>query len=246
MKKVFNFASSIKNNNIKPHLMLLVLNLVIFLLLASCSSSNQLDTSVESPNFNDVFFLDDISCVEPCWNNLNIGESTEAEVLDVILSMEFVEQNSLRTLPQSMPDIVDNQKWVDGKQIIVNCINRLNPCLEIGIANDKLRDIQIELDYGLTLGAVIIRFGEPNYVGYEDIGGDVIDCRTLFIWENKQLALYSTVFNTPNDVSNFCYEIQASGSVDINIIVQRAIYLPVTDITRKIEINNLVGYSGLK
>lgn len=244
MKKNFNFASSIKNN--KSYLMLRVLSFVIFTLLTNCSSLNQSGDSVVAPNFNDEIFLNETLCVAPCWNNLNIGESTEDDVLNVVLRMEFVKQNSLRILPQSMPDIIDNQKWVDGKQIIVNCINRSTPCLEIGIANNKLRDIQIELDYGLEIKDVIDKFGEPNYVGYEDIGGDVIDCRTLFIWENRQIALYSTVLNTQNDVSDYCYEVQQSGIVDTKIIIKQAMYLPVSDINRKIEINNLIEYLGIK
>jgi len=229
----------------KQFLFTKVLVLAVCGLLASSYSCSSVQPALPTviPNFNEIIFLTDIPCSAPCWNGLIIGLSTEDEVLAKISSMNFVD--AIQVVPKSLPD-QNPEKWVQGKEIIASCINRRDPCLRMGIANNKLRDIEIELDYGLVLDKVVNQFGNPSYIGYHSVGTDLIDCQIELIWPNEQLLLYSRIFSDPNEVNDECFIAGKEGTTTAGLIIKTAFYLPLEDIYIRIENDQLIPYQGLK
>ncbi len=229
-------------NNFSARLFFLVM---FVLLTTSCSSSGQRVPPTVMPNFNEIIFLTDEPCTAPCWKGLEIGVSEEREVLTTVSALNFVDQKTIQIIPKSMPDL-NPENWVQGKEIIITCVNRREPCLRLGIANDKLRDIEISLDYGLTLDAVIVHFGAPDYVGYEHMSRDTVDCRVELIWNKYQLVLYSIVFTKPEDVDGRCFAVVQNGTPDASLLVEEVRYVPLEEVNLRIERDQLVDYRGTK
>jgi hypothetical protein len=203
-------------------------------MLFGCSSLAHQTKPTVMPDFNNKFFLADIPCSAPCWQGLTIGVSTENEVMATLSTLEFVKSNQLRVKEELVSDF-NPENWVEGKDITVDCMNnRREPCLHLVIANDKLRNIDIELDDGLKLAEVINSFGEPDYVRGSYIGGDVIDCRIEFIWVEQQLNAYSTIFNQSEDVKH-CYNIDKGGILSDELVISEVHYLPIEYINSRLS-----------
>jgi hypothetical protein len=223
----------------------MVIPAAIAILAYSCSLTAQQPPSTVLPNFNELVLLTDSPCTAPCWQGLEIGVSTRSEVIATISTLKFIDQKTVRVIPQSVPDL-NPENWVQGENIIATCINRWGPCLRLTIANAKLRDIDIELDRGMTLDDVINHFGKPDYVGSHTRGGDVIDCRVELVWLKQQLILYSTFFTEPEDINDGCYAVDENGTPSGNLEIAEARYLPLEDISMRTENNQLTDFVGTK
>ncbi len=220
--------------------------LLVFTLFAySCSLLPQQSASTVLPNFNELVLLTDSPCSAPCWQGLEIGVSTREEILATISALQFIDQKTIRVIPQSVPDL-NPDNWVQGENIVATCINRWEPCLRLTIAGDRLRDINVTLDPGTTIDDVIHYFGNPDYVGSHSRGGDVIDCRVELIWLKQQLILYSIFLTEPEDVQNRCYVVEENGTPSANLEIAEARYLPSEDINRRIGNNHFTDYRGTK
>ena len=218
---------------------------IIGVCLFGCSLSAQQPSPTVLQNSNEIVFLTNAPCSAPCWQGLEIGISTESEVMTTVSTLNFIDQKTIRVIPQSVPDL-NPSNWVQGKNIVATCINGWEPCLRLTIANDKLRDIDIELDYGLTLDMIINHFGNPDYIGSHHIGGDVIDCKIELIWLKQQLVLYSRVLNESEEVNVSCSAVAKNGILDANLLIKEVRYLPLKDLSIRIENNELTDYVGTK
>jgi hypothetical protein len=225
-----------------------IILLFVFLFMSGCSACSSSEYQIRPtvlPNFNETVFLTNVPCSAPCWQGLKIGVSSENEVMVTIPSLGFIDQKTIREISQTIPDL-NPENWVQGKEIIATCINRWEPCLRLGIANGKLRDINLKLDYGLTLDRAIKHFGIPDYVGYIHIGGDVIDCRVELIWLNEQILLHSKIFSTSKNVNDECVVAEKNGAPSTGLIIEEVFYLPLQDIQVRIENHQLIPYRGIK
>lgn len=223
-----------------------IIILTIFVILTyGCTLSDRRSSATIVPNFNEMVFLTTDPCSAPCWQGLQMGISTKSEVMKTLSGLKFIDQEAIRIIPQSVPDL-NSENWVQGDNIVITCMNRQEPCLRLTIANDKLRDINIVLDPGLTLEEVMDYFGNPDYVGSRKKGGDIIDCRVEMIWLKQKTILYSVFFKDSEDVQNQCYSVDKSGTPSASLEIAEVRYLPLEDINRKIEDNQFANFVGVR
>lgn len=144
-----------------------------------------------------------------------------------------------------VPDI-NPKNWVPGKVITAFCIEGGNnkPCLKLTLANDKLRDIEIILNYDLKLSNVVEQLGNPDYVGYKNASTDQVLCEVEMIWVTKQLVLQSTTFSG-SDAENYCYPVRGTGTPRANLTITNVFFLPEEEIMQTIKNDQLTQYIGI-
>lgn len=222
--------------------------IIFFFLTYGCAYS--LEPSVEPTvpsNFRETSFLTGIPCPAPCWRELQIGISSYNQTMKMISSLEYINQQKSRVADMLVPDI-NSENWVPGKVITAICMygnNHNKPCLEIVIANDKLKDIDITLNYELKLNDVVGYLGNPDYVGYKNVSTDQVLCKVELIWVSKQLILYSISFSG-SDAENYCYPVQGTGIPDANLIISNVNFRPDEEINMTIKNDQLAQYVGMK
>ncbi len=72
--------------------------LLFFLLITACVSSSADEKSI----------LDKSSCILPCWNGVVAGKTTEAELLQVLEHLPYIDQKSIEITNEPW-NIFDNQ-----------------------------------------------------------------------------------------------------------------------------------------
>jgi hypothetical protein len=161
----------------------------------ACSPSlppYDLPTRVEDPDSVDKSLLTGEPCAPPCWYGLVPGESSADEVLSTLRSLPFVD-----------PDSIDEDfiSWESSVSRAGYSIGRIR------IEEGKIRAIDIDLEYDLTLQELIDVLGEP--AGYEMIahpsqpdgfGPTCYTHRVIFIWPENGLSA-ELIFYLPELVS---------------------------------------------
>ena len=110
-----------------------------------------------------------------------------------------------------MPDM-NPVNWAQGVQIFADCITPRKPCLTVSIVNDKLRDVDLILNYDNSIGNAIQYLGNPDHTGFEPGDTPRFACRVNLIWSDKQLLLASDIFYR-DDVYKYCYAARDAGKV---------------------------------
>jgi len=218
---------------------------ILLLLVSSCSYLGLEIKPTVSPSFRETSFLTATSCAAPCWRGLEIGTSSYSQVLDTISSLKYIDQKKIRISEMLVPDI-NPKNWVPGKVITAFCIENGNdkPCLKLTLANDKLRDIEIILNYDLKLSNIVEQLGNPDYVGYKNANTDQVLCEVELIWVNKQLVLRSTTFSGL-DAENYCYPVRDKGTPGAKLIITNVFFLPEEEIMQTIKNDQLTQYIGI-
>ena len=180
-----------------------------------------------SPDQMDKSPFTGIPCAAPCWNGLEVGKSSESDVMSTMPTLGFINQDTVDVYQVlSMPSI-DPDIWSRGVKVIANCIQPNKQCLTISIVNDILTEIVITLNYELEMKEAIEQLGNPDYVGFDRAGGELVACRVYLIWNEKQLVLASKIFEGPNAAEKNCFIIRDTGKVSLNILVSEAKYLSI-------------------
>jgi hypothetical protein len=98
-------------------------------------------------------------CAPPCWYDLRINESTEAEVLRVLESLPFIDASSIR-ISKVNPSWLEEEDVID---ISSSCTQgERGDCVSFMIASDQLVNIWLRVDYKLTYGDIIAKLGPPS------------------------------------------------------------------------------------
>lgn len=219
--------------------------LILTLVLYGCVSEPQTAVPALSSEFNEKIFLDNAPCSAPCWQNLTVGISKKKEVLEEISKFNFLTADGITTITQQIQDI-NSENMVNGEVILVACINRPEPCMELTIADDTLKEIYIKLDNGLLITQIIEKFGPPDYVGSHYKGGEVTDCRVEAIWLSQQIVLYSNFLNESDSLYNGCVWVDDAGLVPATVEIFDVRFLPLPLIKESIDRRALSKYGGLK
>jgi hypothetical protein len=141
-------------------------------------------------------------CAAPCWHNLTIGESNKHDVISELSTLTFIEQDSIYIHELSLPSL-DPSIYAQGTEITANCRNNAKQCIRLTVVEDFLTEIVSTLNYEIDFNKAIEYLGNPDYVGYQDLGAEEIICEIDLIWRDKQLILASEKFHG-NDAISKC------------------------------------------
>ena len=127
----------------------------------------------------DHSFLSQQPCAAPCWYNLELDKSSEADVLSQLKQLPFVKPESITTRPSRYPSLTPQ----DATFITYECaIERFTPCGYVVISRGNVKEIATSVNYELHADTLVQRFGTPNSAAYYPYGVDAPGCVILFNW----------------------------------------------------------------
>jgi hypothetical protein len=147
---------------------------IIFLVLSSCSP-----IATEMPS--DASILTDSGCNLPCWYGINIGSTTKDELLKILANTSFVNRDSI-TITKSINKLFDERVHftmgrgpkslkVDSRDTVIQ--NYLYSG-DIAIRNNKVVQIILAGELGITFQRLVDIFGEPSYlIPFPTTGGHI-------------------------------------------------------------------------
>jgi hypothetical protein len=183
-------------------------------------------------------------CAAPCWYGLEIAKSNETDVVSTLKSLGFIDQESLKIKSTSMPGF-DPNIWVPGKWITADCLRPKTHCLDVDIADGRLRDIISTLNYKITFDEVLKNIGNPHKVISTNYSAEVIACYIRLVWIQKQLVLVSKRFPGRKGCS-YSETAASTGMVDATLEIAEVDFLPNEEINQPIMDYVMVGnYRGV-
>lgn len=191
---------------------------IVEMLVVGCSNSTPVPTPLftPSPEQIDKSLFTGTPCAVPCWHGLEVGKSTEKEVITILPTLTFIDQKSVKIYRHpSMPDFYVKLTG-PGVEIFANCIKSEKQCLEITTANDVLQKIILGLNYEIRPDEAIGYLGDPDYVGYEDFSAETIMCEVYLIWKDSGLVLVAT-FRDAVGAEKYCYVVRQEGKVPVSM-----------------------------
>ena len=190
----------------------------IVLLVSGCSralpSSDQID---KSP-------FTGLPCAAPCWHDLTVGKSDEKDVLSTISTLTFIDQDTVKSHRMSMPTI-DYRNYASGVEITANCTQSNQQCLAIKVVDNILTNIDVFLNYEITADETIAYLGNPDYIGYDNLGGERVICGVYLVWSNTQLVLVS--ISEGSQGANSCHLVRDTGKVSSNALISKVSYVSI-------------------
>jgi hypothetical protein len=183
------------------------------LVLTGCNTSL---TSKLDPTLIDISFSTGQPCKPPCWQGLELNESTTDQVYEKLAELPFVYQGSIKTWNN-----VTLFGFSDATMISYKC-NELKGeiCGTLVISDGLLKVSSHRIQYHLPLQSVIDKLGEPNYVIYSPYTSHGDGCMADLDWQEKNIFVRIIDSNT-----QLCHEIQVGESLDPNIGVTEVYYL---------------------
>lgn len=224
---------------------------IIGILLFGCMNSPPTTTSTPifspSPEQIDKSPFTGIPCAAPCWHGLEVGKSTESEVISVLSTLTFISQDSIQIFRRpSMPDYY-GEDFGPGIEINANCINPRTECLVLTTSNDVLQKIIVMLNYEIKPDQVIEYLGNPTIIGVAPVGGETFVCEVYLIWKNSRLVLAST-FRADKDlegVEKYCNIVRETTKVPSSLLITEVRYLSDAELkSLLLSTNNFFEFSG--
>ena len=177
-------------------------------LLTACSST--VDSKV------DRSFISDDPCAAPCWYGLTLDESTEADVLTTLATLEFVDPASVRKY------ITRWLKHDNAQEIQFGCLHpATDVCGGATLVDDRLKSLWVAIGYELSIGEVVTKLGEPDYVEFHTYHADVGGCVVKFAWPTREIAVQ--FFDTRNET--ICQGLRNGNRISPDISITNAFYL---------------------
>ena len=138
----------------------------------------------------DQSFLTGEPCPAPCWYGLEIGVSTEEELLETLKKLSFVDQESIHQ--------VNNVFWPGevAYAIEYNCSRQSGYlCGDVGLVDQTIIYISQFLQYRLTLREVIDILGPPEYMDYYWMDPHNPQILVSFLWSEKSILASANIKN---------------------------------------------------
>src|SRR5262245_45964218 len=95
-----------------------------------------------------------IPCAAPCWHGLEVGRSSESEVISALQKLNYINQDTIQISQGS-----------SGTEITASCISPVKECLKFNVANDLLTKMVVGLNYEIQAGEALEHLGDPHYLG---------------------------------------------------------------------------------
>lgn len=114
------------------------------------------------------------------------------------------------------------------------------------VVEDVLTEIVIALNYGIEVNAAVEYLGQPDYVGYRNLGAEQIRCEIDLVWSKKQLVLVSGLFEGPDEVQKNCGRLRHTGKIAPNLQISDVRYLsaPAIEELRHTGAGEFFEFSG--
>ena len=183
--------------------------LICLLLLTGCTQATPLP-SVTIDQIDRSLFTGN-PCTAPCWHGLEVGKSSESEVVSTLQKLNFINQDTIQI----------NRGSVNA-EIIADCIVPVKECLKFDIANDILTKMVVGLNYEMRVDEAIEHLGEPHYLGISATEGDTFACEVYMIWRNSGLVLASTVAANSEQVEKHCEVVRNTGKIPSSLLIAEA------------------------
>jgi hypothetical protein len=178
-----------------------------------------------SPDQMDKSPFTGIPCAAPCWQGLTIAESGKRDVMAALPNLTFIDQDTIDVYQVlSMPGI-DPTVWAPGTEITANCVRPEKQCVRLRVVDGVLSEINVWLNYEIRADEAIVYLGEPDYVGYGELGAERVICEVYFVWRNEQLVLASQQFEGPRAVEKNCGVVRETGKVESSLVISEARYM---------------------
>ena len=181
--------------------------------------------STPSPEQMDKSPFTGIPCKAPCWQGLQIGQSSEKEVITKLSNLTFIRQDKIQIYRGIMMSGPDPSISGIGVEFVADCKYPQMQCLEVSIVDDILTEIEILLNYEMQVSEAIEYLGAPDYVGYSMLGVEDIICEVLLIWDEKQLVLASQEFTGGKATENYCGMVRDTGTTTSSLAIAKVRYL---------------------
>jgi hypothetical protein len=165
-----------------------------------------------------------IPCTAPCWYGLKIGESSESDVMSTLPALTFINQDSIQLFRMGSAPDLNPKDYKYEAEIVANCINSEKQCLMLRTINYVLTEIEVILNYEITLDEAIRYLGNPDYIGYRDMGAEQVICEVYLVWSNKQLILASKKFEGLKAVEA-CGLVHDTGKTTSSLLISEVRYL---------------------
>lgn len=162
-------------------------------------------------------------CAAPCWYGLIVGESSENEALSRISALTFIDPNSIQLFRVGSAPGLDPKDYNYAAHVFANCIYPEEQCLILRTEAYTLTEIEVVLNYEITVGDAIGYLGVPDYVGYQYIGLEPLSCEINIVWQSKQLILVSETFEG-YEAAKRCDAIQETGKEERDLLLSRVRY----------------------
>ena len=189
-----------------------------------------------------------IPCAAPCWYNLEVGKSSENDVIALLPTLTFIEQDSIQMFRTSMPNY-DFTASAPGVNIVASCVHSNEECLDLRVVDDVLTKIVVELNYEIKVDEAIGYLGNPNYIGYDNIGSERVICEVYLVWSDTRLVLASTFegIEGSDAVEKNCHVVRDTGKVPSNLLILEARYLSNAELIAKLKTGTgkFFEYSGV-
>jgi|CXWL01.1.fsa_nt_gi hypothetical protein len=208
----------------KIHQTLIVGAIGIFLFGCMSSTPAPVPTELFAPSIEqiDKSPFTGIPCVAPCWFGLEVGKSRESEVISLLPALKFINYESIKTYQVSMPGV----EGVYGPGVLVEaeCVNSAKKCLTLAIVNDILTRIEVNFNYKITQDEAIEYLGEPDYVGYGNLGSERVMCEVYLVWIDSNFILASR-FEDLDQAAKYCYIVDDEEKAPSDLPILEARYL---------------------
>jgi|WetSurSiteA1Bulk_404760.scaffolds.fasta_scaffold37010_1 hypothetical protein len=187
--------------------------------------------STPSPEQVDRSPFTGIPCAAPCWHSLLIGKSAENDVINVLPSLTFIDQKSVKVSKRDWLEKIDFSGSAPGMVVYANCIYPNGKlCLSLTVVDDVLTNIVIDLNYDITVDEAIKYLGNPDRVVYRNSGAEWIICYVDLIWGSKQLVLTSRRFEGYEEFERNCGVVRDTGKVPSSLLLSEVGYVSSSQI----------------
>ncbi|HLO34121.1 MAG TPA: hypothetical protein VK249_33560 [Anaerolineales bacterium] len=137
---------------------------IILLVLTACSP-------IPTTKPGEHSILADSNCTLPCWHGITPGSTTKQELLQVLSGLPLVNQDSI-TVTRSVNEAFDEYvEFTMGEGPVYLKQDQGAPLKQdyvwsgtAALRNDRVLEIDLRGDLGLTFGGLVDRFGEPTYL----------------------------------------------------------------------------------
>jgi hypothetical protein len=179
-----------------------------------------------------------VPCEAPCWYGLEVGKSNESEVVAVLPSLTFVDQESIQMYRRpSVPDYYV-ELYGPGVEIVGDCVNSNKDCLALTISNDILQEINVKFNYKIKPTEAINFLDDPDFIGYANFGTERIMCEVYLIWSKKRLVLTSR-FEDFDGLEKYCNVVRDEEKIPSSLLISEALYL--SDVKLSILLSPVTG-----
>lgn len=151
----------------------------------------------------DRSFLTRQPCAPPCWYGLEPGKSNIGEVRQVLKTLEFVDQSSVKEYGSTYRD-------KGATEIHWGCTHPVaQECGIATISGGHLVELLLDIQYPLTFQDAVDQLGPPDYISQAPYAVEVGGCIVALYWPER--GIYADKIETHSD--DPCRQLAAGKSI---------------------------------